>query len=128
VTGPLSGQVSLLLPPLGGSADVFLNGRKIAGEIDLGAGNPAIPIDPTTFLAGDNHIMVFAKPFLKPPRSFDYTSPGSLLAIRAAQPWERKAFNGLAAVFVQATGSKGTIVLTASGPGIASVQELIEVH
>jgi len=128
VGGPLSGEVSLLLPPLGDNAEVFINGRKIAGELDLGARSPAIPIDSTALLAGDNQVMVFAKPFSKPPRSFDYTSPGSLLVARVAANWERKVFNGLAGVVVQTAGSKGTIVLTASGAGLASIQQVIVVH
>lgn len=128
LTGPLSGTISLLLPPLGEGADVFVNGKKVAGGIDLGTRSPAIPIDATALLAGDNDVMVLAKPFEKPPRSFDYTSPGSLLAVRAAPNWERKAFNGLAAAIVQATDSKGTIVLTASGPGLGRFRQVIKVH
>jgi hypothetical protein len=128
LTGPLSGTISLLLPPLGEGADVFFNGKKVAGGINLGTKSPAIPIDATALLAGDNNVMVLAKPFEKPPRSFDYTSPGSLLAVGAVPNWERKAFNGLAAAIVQATDSKGTIVLTASGPGLNRFQQVIVVH
>lgn len=128
LTGPLSGSISLLLPPLGEDADVFMNGRKIARGLDLGARSPAIPIDAAALLEGDNQITVIAKPFSKPPRSFDFTSPGSILAVRPAANWERKAFNGLAEVVVQAAGPKGTIVLTASGPGLASTQQLFMVH
>jgi hypothetical protein len=64
----------------------------------------------------------------KPPRSFDYTSPGSLLVAGTAPTWERKAFNGLAAAIIQATGPKGTIVLTASGAGLTSCQQVIKVR
>jgi beta-galactosidase len=128
VPASLSGSISLLLPPLGNNADVFVNGKKVAGATDLGAGSPAIPLDATALFAGNNRVMVIAKPFAKPPRSFDYTSPGSLLVLRPAANWKRKAFNGLAAVVVQASDTKGKITLTASGPGLTSSQQIIEVR
>jgi beta-galactosidase len=128
VTGPLSGSVSLLLPPLGDGADVFINGKKIGGEIDLGPRSPGLALDATALSPGDNRLVVIAQPFPKPPRSFDYTSPGSLLVVGTAPNWERKAFNGLAAVVVQAAGSSGTVVLTASGPGLAGCQQSISIH
>jgi beta-galactosidase len=128
VAGPLSGSVTLLLPPLGDSADVFINGKKVAGEIELGARSPAIVLDAPALPEGDHQVIVIAKAFPKPPRSFDYTSPGSLLVVKPAPNWERKAFNGLAAVVIQAASSKGTITLTASGPGLAGTQQIIVAH
>jgi beta-galactosidase len=128
VAESLSASISLLLPPLGGNADVYLNGKKVGAELELGVRSPALHVDAADFIAGDNRVMVFAKPFSKPPRSFDYTSPGSLLVVRATPHWERKAFNGLAAVIVQAEGPKGTIVLTASGRGLTSFQQILLVR
>jgi beta-galactosidase len=126
--GPLVGTISLLLPPLGDGADVFVNGKSVAREINLGTRSPAIALDAAAFSTGDNEVVVIAKPFPKPPRSFDSTSPGSLLVARAAADWKRKAFNGLAGVFVQAVDSKGSIVLTASAPGLTSSQQVIVVR
>jgi beta-galactosidase len=128
VAGPLAGTISLLLPPLGANGDVFINRKRVAREIGLGSASPAIALDAPAFSTGDNEVTVIAKPFSKPPRSFDYTSPGSLLIATAAATWERNAFNGLAAVFVQTTDSKGTIVLTATGPGLTPSQQVIVVH
>jgi beta-galactosidase len=128
VAGPLPGSVSLFLPPLGEGADVFVNGKKVAGETNLGARSPAIALDATAFSAGDNQIIVIAKPFPKPPKSFDYTSPGSLLVVRPAANWERKAFNGLAAVVVQAADSEGAITVTAAGPGLTGSQQILVVR
>jgi beta-galactosidase len=128
VVGALSGSVSLLLPPLGDDADVFINGKKVAGETNLGARSPAIALPATAFSSGNNEVVVIAKPFPKPPRSFDYTSPGSLLVLGPPAIWRRKAFNGLAAVVVQAADSKGTITLVASGPGLTASQQILVVR
>jgi beta-galactosidase len=128
VSGPLAGSVCLLLPPLGDAADVFINGKRVAAGSNLGARSPAIALDATALSAGDNQIIVVAEPFPKPPRSFDYTSPGTLLAARAAEQWERKAFNGLLAVVVQTAGSDGTITLTANGPGLTPSRQVFVAH
>ena len=45
--------------------------------------------------------------------------PASLRIATAAQAWRRSTFNGLAQVIVQSTGEPGTIVLKATGEGMA---------
>jgi beta-galactosidase len=126
ISGNLSGSISLLLPPLGLSAEVLINGKKVAGPTDLGVSSQAIPLDNGALSAGNNTVVVITKPLPKPPRSFDYTSPGSILVVKPPTQWERKAFNGLAAVVVQAEGSPGTIILTASGPGLTEARQVLQ--
>jgi beta-galactosidase len=125
---PLVGSISLLLPPLGEKADVFINGEKVAGGVSLGLNSHAIALTAAELSNGSNRLVVVADPFPKPPRSFDYTSPGSVLDVIPGSGWERSAFNGLAAVVVQSTESPGKFTVTATGTGLGSAQQTFGVQ
>ena len=72
--------------------------------------------------------VIAAKPLPKPPRSFDYTSQRSSVVATAPANWSRKAFNGFAAVVVQAGRPAGTIALTAIGPGLTCSHQTLVVR
>jgi beta-galactosidase len=121
-TAPPGAKIVLFLPPLGESEDVYLNGLLLARGISRADAYSGIPLDAARLSAGGNTIAFVALPLDHPPRSFDYTSPGEVQDVTPAGTWRRSAFNGLAAVIVQATGGTGEITLTASAPGLAGAK------
>ena len=117
---------TLFLPPLGERENVTLNGRPLAGEFTRDSALGGIPLDPGLLVKGRNTIAVAAQALARPPRSYDYTSPGCVQIATPAAAWERTAFNGLAAVLVQSTGGPGTVKLTAKSPGLAPATQILE--
>jgi beta-galactosidase len=112
------GKIVLFLPPLGESESVYLNGRLLADKLGRADAYRGIALDAALLASGDNTIAVVAQPLGRPPRAFDYTSPGEVQVVTPAGTWSRSAFNGLAAVIVQATGGLGEINLRAGAPGL----------
>jgi len=118
--------VCLFLPPLGERETVTLNGRRLGGEFTRRTAFAGIPLDPGLLLKGRNTVAVVAQALARPPRSYDYTSPGTLQVVTPPAGWKRSAFNGLAAVIVQSTGGPGTVTLTASSPGLTPATQVLE--
>jgi beta-galactosidase len=110
--------ITLFLPALGETETVYLNGRQLGGRFDRGAVLRGIPVAPAYLVSGGNSIAVVAQLLALAPRSYDRTSPGSIRVVTPAAGWQRSAFNGLAAVIIQAGGNPGDIILTARAPGL----------
>jgi beta-galactosidase len=125
VAKDLAGTIMLLLPQLGENAEVWFNGRQVAVGFELGANSAPIALKPSDVKKGANEIEVVADPFPKPPRSFDYTSPGSLHVVAPASGWQGHTFNGLAAIFIQSTGPDGKMTVSADAPGLESCRQTI---
>ena len=116
---PLCGAtITLYLPPLGETESVYLNGKMLTAGIAQESAYRGIAVDCAALAKGDNEIAVVAQPLVKPPRSFDYTSPGEVQFVAPAAGWSRSAFNGLAAVIVQQEGGTGDLTLTATAEGL----------
>jgi hypothetical protein len=53
--------------------------------------------------------------------------PGGVQIVVPAEPWRRRAFNGLAQVIVQAGREPGTITITASAAGLQATILTLEI-
>jgi len=115
---PQGAKIMLFLPPLGETEAVYLNGRLLADNLARVDAYKGIALEASQLPAGDNTVAVLARALGHPPRAFDYTSPGEVQFVTQAGTWSRSAFNGLAAVIVQATGSVGEVTLKAGAPGL----------
>lgn len=111
----------LFIDQLDPAQQVYVNGRRVVAQ--LVDGSLAVPLAGLALEA--NNSLSYVLP--TPPdgvsgladRSAGGTRWGSLRVSTAADPWQRKLFNGWAQVIVQSTGAKGTATLSATTPGMA---------
>ena len=83
-------------------------------------------LDPATIQKGKNEYIVVGKRFRKKSEWDEpNTNPGIIQVIVKAEPWKRKAFNGLAQVIIQSTKQAGQISLTATSGGLTPATLII---
>ena len=111
----------LYLPSLGARTSLWVNGRQLATEVDTSTSGPYVAIERGVLAVGTNRIQLIVVP-LGDGRNHipDRTRLGAVQALRPADPWQRRAFNGLAEVIVQSSGGPGSVVLTAQADGLKS--------
>ncbi|NML67890.1 DUF4982 domain-containing protein [Hymenobacter sp. RP-2-7] len=113
-------QVTLFYQPIGREQTIYVNGRPLAQHL-LAAQSPphGFVLDAALLRPGRNSIVFVATPLLKnKPWDVPNTLPGTIQVRTPAPAWQRRTFNGLAQVLVQATQPAGTITLTATAPGL----------
>ena len=118
---PETTRFHLYLPSLGQRTTLWVNGHALARDVDTSEAGPDIALDRGVLVAGLNRIQLIAVPFADGKNHIpDRTRLGAVQAFKAADPWQRHAFNGFAEVIVQATGEPGEITLTARSEGLES--------
>ena len=115
-------QVTLFYQPIGGEQSIYINGQALAQHLAAGQVPPqGFVVAATLLKPGRNSIVFVATPLIK-NKTWDVlnTLPGTIQVRTPAPAWQRRTFNGLAQVLVQATGQPGEIILSAQGPGLKS--------
>jgi beta-galactosidase len=120
-------RVSFFYKSIGKEQSIYINGRSIAANILQSAKGNTFILDAAILHPGKNIIAITAMPLLK-DRPWDNvnTDPGIFQIVTPAKPYERKLFNGLAQVIIQATGEPGTITVTANGNGLRAGEVKIQ--
>lgn len=120
-------EARLLLSALGLEQRASLNGRTLyeGADSDEAAGEYAFA--ELDLQERGNVLRIEAKPFEQwHEREAIARNPPAGISIRTpAEPYRRKAFNGLAQILVQSTGEAGEIILSASGEGVEAASVLI---
>jgi beta-galactosidase len=118
--------VNLFSKSIVDNQSIYVNGHLLASNINRNNRNQSFKLDPTYLKEGKNEYVVTGQRFRK---KYEWdepnTDPGIVQIITPAEPWKRKAFNGLAQVIVQTTGEPGDIKLTANSEGLAPAVLLI---
>jgi beta-galactosidase len=122
-------KLSLLLNALGNQQSATLNGKTLYKDASPDRAKTEIILEKDSLQVTGNHLRLEAKPFSewRDREGLFQFHPASLRSLIAAPPYERKAFNGLAQVIVQAGDETGVILLKASGENIGSAQLRIPV-
>jgi beta-galactosidase len=111
--------VNFFYRSLGPQQTIYLNGKLLAENIPASKVGNTFRLDHTMLHTGSNSLVVIATPVI---RKYSWegfnTDPGRLQIITPAAPWHRRAFNGLAQVIVQTTQESGSLILTATAPGL----------
>jgi beta-galactosidase len=125
---PAGANIELFLPALGTKTSVWLNGAKLAAELDTAKSGPALTLSAAQLAKGVNHIRVLVTPFEDPQRRRlpQLTRLGTLRMTTPTPQAARSLFNGLAQVIVQAPAAAGTLRLTAEADGMNSATSSIE--
>jgi beta-galactosidase len=112
--------VNLFGKSIAENQSIYINGHLLASNIGR-RDDQNYKLDPATIQKGKNEYVVVGKRFKKKSEWDEpNTNPGVIQVVIPAQPWKRKAFNGLAQVIVQSTQQAGEIVLKASTPELTS--------
>jgi beta-galactosidase len=120
---PRSGRLNLFLPTFGRTASVWLNGQRIAADVDTTKVGPGIPLEPGQLVVGANRLHLIVTPYYEPQNHIpEKTQLGSLSIALPAPVARRSLFNGLAQVVVQADAGAGEIRLVATSTGLKSAE------
>lgn len=115
-----STNVNLFGKSIAENQSIYINGHLLASNIGR-KDDQNYQLDPTTIQKGKNEYVVVGKRFKKRSEWDEpNTNPGVIQVVIPAEPWKRKAFNGLAQVIVQSNQQAGDIVLKATAPGLTS--------
>jgi beta-galactosidase len=105
---------------------IYINGHLLVSNLKRND-KQSFKLDPTTILKGKNEYVVVGKRYKKRSEWDEpNTNPGVIQVVIPADPWKRKAFNGLAQVIVQATKESGEIKLKATSPGLTGSEITIK--
>ncbi|WP_442588408.1 beta-galactosidase GalA [Pedobacter sp. AW31-3R] len=112
-------KITFFYKSLGREQSVYINGKKIAGNLPATKTGHVFVLDRSVIKPGKNSIAILATPLLK-VNSWDVVNadPGAVQVLKPAEKWRRKLFSGLAQVIVQSTGEAGEITFKASSPGL----------
>lgn len=114
-------KVTLFAASVAEDQSVYVNGKRIAAEIERGAAGQEYVLDHAILKEGKNVFAAAGAPFVKTVWWEELnTYPGVVQVYRPHAQWRRKAFNGLAQVIVQSIGEPGKIELRAVSPGLES--------
>jgi beta-galactosidase len=105
---------------------IYINGHLLASNLKR-LDSQSFKLDNSTIKKGKNEYVVVGKRFKKRSEWDEVnTNPGVVQVIVPAEPWKRKAFNGLAQVIVQASKQSGEIKLKATSPGLTGSEIVIK--
>lgn len=112
-------EVTLLTKSIVENQSVFINGQRIAGNVQRDDPDQSYRLDHALIHPGSNVYAVTGKRFRK-RHQWDEpnTDPGLVQVIFPAEPWKRRVFNGLAQIIIQSERRAGSITLTAASPGL----------
>ncbi|MBN1377824.1 MAG: DUF4982 domain-containing protein [Gammaproteobacteria bacterium] len=120
-------KVSLFTASISEHQSVFINGKRIAKNIARGAKNQDYILDPNILKQGNNSFVAVGTPFVKTVWWEELNSyPGVVQVYKPHAAWQRRAFNGLAQVIVQADRQPGKIVVHAGSPGLKAATVVID--
>ena len=112
--------VNLFSKSIVNNQSIYINGHLVASNIRRNDPQ-SFKLDLTTLRKGKNEYVVVGKRFRKRSEWDEpNTNPGVVQVIVPAEPWKRKAFNGLAQVIVQSSKQAGEITLKATSDGLTS--------
>jgi len=110
--------VNLFAKSISENQSIYINGHLLASNIGRKDAQ-TYQLDPTSIQKGKNEYVVVGKRFKKKSEWDEpNTNPGIIQVVIPAEPWRRKAFNGLAQVIIQSAQQPGEIVLKATAPGL----------
>ena len=110
--------VNLFAKSIAANQSIYINGHLVASNISRNDAQ-TFKLDPATIQKGKNEYVVVGKRFRKRSEWDEpNTNPGIIQVVIPAEPWKRKAFNGLAQVIVQSAQQPGEIVLKATAQGL----------
>jgi beta-galactosidase len=116
----------LTLPALGKKASVWLNGRLLAGDLDTSSSGIDLAVDAASLQAGLNRVQLVVVPFADKTNHIpELTRLGAVEVVTPARPWERRLFNGLAALVVESGTEAGPIRVTASSDGLEGAESVV---
>jgi len=98
---------------------VYLDGQRVAEGTS--AALTLVDLKPEQLVPGRHQLAVVATPFARAD-IYENLALKKLAIVRIDSPapaWQRKLFNGLAQIIVQATDDSGQIVLRAESEGLA---------
>ncbi len=117
--------VNLFAKSIVTNQSIYINGHLLASNIGRNDAQ-TFKLDPATIQKGKNEYIVVGKRFRKKSEWDEpNTNPGIIQVIVKAEPWKRKAFNGLAQVIIQSTKQAGQISLTATSGGLTPATLII---
>ncbi len=127
-TQPEKATYDLFMPMVGRSARIWLNGREIATDLDTSSQGPALSLDRDHLQAGVNRIQMIVTPFDGPTRVPERNDLGTVRIRRPAATPQRRLFNGLAQVIVEAKSSETEVTLTATAESLKPAQLTSAAH
>ncbi|HEU5080957.1 MAG TPA: beta-galactosidase GalA [Opitutaceae bacterium] len=125
----VAGQYELLLNALGPKQTVLLNGKALYRDAAPENSRVSIALDSATLREKGNVIRIESNRFenWNERENLRLFLPASLRHVIPAAQWKRSAFNGLAQVIVQPTGSDDDLVLAATAEGLAPASTTIRI-
>jgi beta-galactosidase len=115
--------VSLFSKSIVEDQSIYINGNLVAEKIERDAPDQAYVLDHSLLKEGWNEYAAVGIRFrLQHQWDSPNTDPGLVQVVYPADHWERKAFNGLAQILVQSTGTEGDIRLIAESAGLKSAE------
>jgi len=119
-------MVNLFAKSIVNNQTIYINGHLLASNLGRND-NQSFKLDLTTLQKGKNEYVVVGKRFKKRSEWDEInTNPGVIQVVTPAEPWKRKAFNGLAQIIVQSSKQSGEIKLKATAPGLTSSEIIIK--
>jgi beta-galactosidase len=112
-------KITLFTKSITENMSIYVNGVLISANISPWASNQEFLLDHKILKSGKNVYAVTGQKFRK-RHQWDEpnTEPGVVQVINPVKQWNRKVFNGLAQVIVQAGKEAGEITLTATSNGL----------
>ncbi len=120
--------VTLLTKSIVEDQSLYVNGHLLAAHVQRDDPRQTYPLDHAILKAGRNDYAVTGRRLRKKHMWEELNrDPGGVQIVVPAEPWRRRAFNGLAQVIVQAGREPGTITITASAAGLQATILTLEI-
>jgi len=120
-------EVTLFPKSIVDDQSLYVNGQLLGAALRRSERLAGYRLDPGSLKPGRNVYAITGRRLKRSnPWELLNRDPGLVQIVVPAEPWRRRAFNGLAQVIVQATQEAGEIVLTASAEGLAGAVLTIE--
>ncbi|HOU15163.1 MAG TPA: beta-galactosidase GalA [Anaerolineae bacterium] len=121
--------VTLLTKSIVEDQSVYVNGHLLAANVPRDDPHQAYRLAHAILKAGRNDYAVTGRRLRKQSMWEELNrDPGLVQIVVPVEPWQRKAFNGLAQVIVQSTREPGSITLTAFAAGLETATLTLEVE
>lgn len=120
-------EVNLFPKSIVEDQSLYVNGRLLGANIPRGEQLAGYRLEHSILKPGRNVYAVAGRRLRRSnPWEILNRDPGLVQIVVPAEPWRRRAFNGLAQVIVQATQEAGEIILTAAAEGLEPASLTIE--
>jgi len=119
--------VTLLTKSIVEEQTIYVNGHLLAADVPRDDPHQMYRLDHAILKDGRNDYAVTGRRLRKKHQWEELNrDPGLVQIVVPAEPWRRKAFDGLAQVIVQSTRQSGSITLTASAAGVETATLTLE--